>query len=486
MASPGSVLFSLQTKLIVAFALVVLAALALAGSIFVFLRRGEQEEQELDHVIATSPAIYAEFAFLQRRGDPEPVLAEFVQVAAEEHDVRILLVDRTDGTVAADSAGGLTGEEVVVPEEIRQTLEQPVRGQPYVSWEPGAASDLILVSALPGRLGQFRQIPPRGAEPFWLVLAVPEETVARAWLELLPALGVAAALALPIAVALAVLIAQYISWPLQRLTVASQRMAEGSFDVQVSVDRRDEVGRLAQAFSTMARRVGEAHSQMRALIANVSHDLKTPLTSILGFAQALRDGGARDEAEARRMGGVIYDEASRLTARLNDLLYLSELESGQALLQRDEIDLRRLVESAVRRIEPDLAARNVRLSADLAEGLTLSADGGKLERALENLLDNARKYTPDGGEMRLRTYVDASGACIEVVNTAPDVSPEELPRFFERFYRRDRTRAPGGGSVGSGLGLPIARDLVELHGGTLEASLRDGEIAFIIRLPLAP
>jgi signal transduction histidine kinase len=375
--------------------------------------------------------------------------------------------------------------DVVVPEDVRVTLEQPVRGQPYVSWEPSSesrAGGLVLVSALPARAGQFGPVLPRGAEQYWLVLALPEETITRAWLDLLPAIGIAAAVALPIAVLLALLIAQYISRPLQRLTVASQRMAEGDFDVRVSVDRRDEVGRLAQAFSTMATRVGETQRQMRALVANVSHDLKTPLTSILGFAQALRDGGAADDTDVRRMGTVIHDEASLLAGRLNDLLYLSELEAGQAVLQRDEIDLRRLIEGGLARIEPDLAARHVALRTELAD-VTVSADGAKLERALENLLDNARKYTPNGGELSVRLANEAGRARIEVANSAGDVTAEELPRLFERFYRRDRTRAAANGS---GLGLPIARDLVELHGGTLEASLRDGEIAFIMRLPLTP
>jgi signal transduction histidine kinase len=226
---------------------------------------------------------------------------------------------------------------------------------------------------------------------------------------------------------------------------------------------------------------------MRTLVANVSHDLKTPLTSILGFAQALRDGRIEDEEETRRMGGVIHDEATRLTNRLNDLLYLSELESGQTLLRRDEIDVRRLLEDGVRRIEADVTARDVRLSVEAAEGVTVSADGPKLERALENVLDNARKYAPSGGEIRVRSYAEAgppAHACVEVTNNGAGIPPEELPRLFERFYRRDRTRAREGRSGGSGLGLPIARDIVKLHGGTIEASTADGEITFTIRLPL--
>lgn len=181
------------------------------------------------------------------------------------------------------------------------------------------------------------------------------------------------------------------------------------------------------------------------------------------------------------MGAVIHDEASRLATRLNDLLYLSELESGQALLERDMIDVRRLIETSVERIAPALALRNVRLDLDLADGLQVSADGPKLERALENLFDNARKYAPDGSAVRVRSTGDGESVRIEVAN-ASEMAEDELPRLFERFYRSDRTR---GGPAGSGLGLPIARDLVELHGGELTAALHDGEIVMTIRLPQA-
>jgi signal transduction histidine kinase len=312
---------------------------------------------------------------------------------------------------------------------------------------------------------------------------VPESTIRRAWQGLVPGLIIAALIATPVAVILGVLVSQYISGPLRRLTLASQRVAEGNYDVDVSVDRRDEVGRLSRAFSSMARRVGEAQTQMRMLVANVSHDLKTPLTSILGFSQALRDGAAGNGAEVRRMGTVIHDEASRLSARLNDLLYLSEIDAGQTLLQQDDIDLRRLLEGVIGRIAAQARERNVALDIDLAEGLSVNADGAKLERALENLLDNARKYTPAGGRIAVRSYVNPGSACIDVANSAPDLRPGELPRLFERFYRRDRTRAETGDSAGTGLGLPIARDLIELHGGTLTAELREGRLIFTARLP---
>ena len=476
-SEPASVVFSLQSKLILAFVGVVMVALVIAGSIFVLIRRDDQEHRELDHVIAASPAIYAVFSLLEERRATPLVLEEFVDTAAESFDVRVLLVDRRDALVVADSSQSLMGERLDLPVDF--TVAQQRRGrQPYVSWEPdrgSPGSDLILVSPSVGRrLSPFTPLPD---QRYQLLLAVPQGTIRGAWRGLLPAMGVAALIAIPAAILLAIIVARYITRPLQQLTVASQRMAEGTFDIDISIERRDEVGRLAQSFSTMASRVGEAHAEMRGLIASVSHDLKTPLTSILGFAQALRDDGG--DAEARRMGAVIHDEATRLSTRLNDLLYLSEIESGQALVERDEIDVRKLVDGILERISSG-ADLDVEVDVDIAEGLTISADGPKIERAVENLLGNARKYTPHGGEILVRGFDVVDGVVLSVTNSAPEMDAEELPRLFERFYRRSRARSD---SDGSGLGLPIARDLVELHGGSLEASLDGDEITLTIRLP---
>ena len=484
MFSPGGLISGLHARLILAFGGIVLIALFVAAAIFVIIRREEQEQQALDHAVVASPAIYAEFNFLQRRGDPPSVLAEYTDLAADAYDVRVLLVDTTTGAIARDSGGELGEQPLALPKDF--DVERPEHRRPYVSWHPKndtPGDNLILVSAT---RGQTILSGPnvRGADRYWLLLAVSEGTIRGAWRDLLPGLMIAALIALPIAVALAVFVAGYITQPLHQLTVASRRMAEGDYDVNVSLDRRDEVGGLSRAFSTMAQRVGDAQSQMRALVANVSHDLKTPLTSILGFSQALRDGRASDEAEARHMGEVIHDEASRLSRRLNDLLFLSEIESGQALLQRDEVELPRMVRGVIERIEPQLEGRGIALEADLADGVAVSADGEKLERALENLLDNARKYTPAAGRIGVRAAAEDGATVIEVSNTAGDLSEEELPRLFERFYRRGGGAGPDAAS-GSGLGLPIARDLVELHGGTLDASLRDGELVFTIRLPNA-
>jgi signal transduction histidine kinase len=498
------ILDTLQGKLVVASALLVVGALVLSSGVFVFLTQDKEEQRALDHTIAAAPSIQGGFLQYLLAGGSVAELTSYVQDAAKRYDVRILMFDYS-GLVVEDTGGKLAGTQLEFPQSGGAPGDQAPTSGRRETWRVGYGDghSLTLAALSPALVfgGQRISIsvdpgepPPR--EPvqttgilvpaYRLAIVVSEDTVARAWLDLLPWLALAAGIALPVATGFALIIARGITRPLNQLTAAAELMAQGTFDIDVSIRRRDEVGQLARAFSSMATRVGEAYQEMRTLVANVSHDVKTPLTSILGFAQALQAGVVQGEEESKRVGGVIHEEAERLARRLNDLVYLSELESGQAVLQRDEVDLETLIDSMLTRMTSVAERKGVGVTTALAKGVTLSADRAKLERAIENLLDNAFKFTPPGGEIRIRTILvpgEPEATCIEIGNTAPDVEAEELPRLFERFYRRDR--AGTGRSAGTGLGLTIARDLIQLHGGTLEASLRDGEIVLTAKMPRA-
>jgi len=492
--------FTLRTlhgKLIVASVLLVIGALVLASGVFVALTHGKEKQRALDHSTATAPQIYSDFLRHLFGGETQSQLQDYVREAAQENDVRIIMFDYA-GLVVEDTDGDLEGEQLELPVEtiaVGRRGMSPGGSQTWHMTDTHGGS-LTVVAAFPALTvgGQRISISPGDQPPpgeptdvmlvpaYRIAMAVSEGTIARAWLDLLPWLALAAVIALPFAVGSAVIVARNITRPLSKLTVAADQMAQGTFDIDVPMDRHDEVGQLSRAFSAMATNVGETHMQMRALVANVSHDMRTPLTSILGFAQALRGGVIKGEAESKHAGDVIYSEVAKLSERLNDLLFLSEIEAGQALLQREEIDLSELVASAVERVR-NVDDRGITLSCDLPAGVSVMADRAKLERVIENLLDNARKFTPSGGDILVRTYEEGSdGACLEVANTATDVEPEELPKLFERFYRRDAART--GKTAGSGLGLPIARDLAELHGGSLDAHLAEGTIVFRMTIPL--
>jgi signal transduction histidine kinase len=478
---------SLQGKLVVASVTMVLVVLALAGFVFVWLNRGDERERKLEHVTANSSSIQIEFLQRQLYGDDAEELGQFVQSAASIYDLRALMIDAS-GRVVIDSDGGLSGAQLTLEPGTPPDRPMTGAGPSYIAFQPVAGSpgsDLVLIASgrTPFPAGNITII---GGIPYLLryslLLAVSEQTLTRAWLDLLPALGIAAGIAIPVAILLTVIVARYITRPLEQLTTASRAMASGTFDVSVSVDREDEVGRLARAFTLMADRVGQGQTRMRTLVGNISHDMKTPLTSIIGFSQALRDEEAAQGSETQRMASIIHDEAQRLNARLNDLLYLSEIESGQVVLRRDLIDVTALLRASLERLQREAEARHIAISAGVSS-TSVTTDGQKLERIVENLLDNARKFTPDGGRISVRSGAGATSATawIEVANTAEGITEEELPQLFDRFYRRDRSR--NGRQAGSGLGLPIARDLATLLGGTLTASLGEGEITLRLELP---
>lgn len=480
-------LVSLQAKLIAAFSVVVVVALVLSAGVFIFVRRDNQRQQELDRVAAASPAILGEWLQYSFQGQPNQAYAEFVNLESQRHDVRVLLVG-PDGAIIADSGRNLAGKALDVPPLPPTRREGALSVRSYVTWEPGGNSPgsgyVLLASNLPSfpLPSGAPRIGTRGNDGLRLVLGVPQSTIANAWLSLLPGLVIAAAIALPVAILLALLLARYVTRPLHQLRLATEKLAEGTFEVDVPTGRRDEVGALAQSFDTMARRVGATQAQMRSLVANVSHDLKTPLTSILGFSRALSTGAASG-ADTQRVGGIIHDEAKRLSARLDDLLLLSELDSGKAVIEPDELDLGRLARSVVERLLPVGQPRRYALEIDLPPGVAVSGDPSKLERVIENLIDNARKFTPDGGQLLVRAAADARlrRAVLKVGNTYDALPQEEIDQLFDRFVRGDRSRT----APGTGLGLSIARDIATLHHGSLTAAMESGRLVFTLALPWA-
>jgi len=510
------VLPSLQAKLIAAFVTVTVVSLAVAATVFVRLSQSDQRQRAIDHVASESGVIYSGFLVRQFEGGGIAALTEYARESAREHDVRILITDRTR-VVVADTADELAGRQLTVVADNSATtlggrftrlliangtedelvLLGPAREvfgieRPPFGMRPGdpqAQGDAVADAAASPTVATDGGRAPRDGgrlmreQPlaYQLVLAVPASDLTHAWLALIPGLGMAASLALPAAVLLAVLLARSITRPLRDLTRATALVAEGRFDVAVPAARGDEVGELASSFATMTRHVGESQAEQRRLIADVSHNLKTPLTSILGFSSALANGHAATPEESARMGAVIHDEAGRLAARLGDLLFLSELEAGQALLDEGDVALSALVESVFRRVAGAPGDEGPRWETAIAPGVIVSGDAARLERAVENLLSNARKFSPAGSVARVSLKAEEGRARLRVANDAPGLDAGQVPRLFDRFYR-----ARPNARQGTGLGLPIARDIARRHEGSLDAALDGGVLTFTLDLPLAP
>ena len=220
------------------------------------------------------------------------------------------------------------------------------------------------------------------------------------------------------------------------------------------------------------------------IVANVSHDLKTPLTAITGWSQALIDGAADGPGERLRAAETIHDEADRMARLVNELLDLARLESGQLQMIMRPVDLNAVLADVHRGQLPRARAKHIDLQLDAAEGASVQGDPDRLAQIFTNLADNALAYTPPGGIVRLATRAENGWVEGIVTDTGPGIPAEELPRVFERFYRLEKSRVRSEGGRGSGLGLAIVNELVAAHGGQVRVVSEVGQgSAFVVRLP---
>jgi len=257
---------------------------------------------------------------------------------------------------------------------------------------------------------------------------------------------------------------------------------------RLEVEGPDEVRSLAEHFNVMADEVKSSRQAQRHFVANVSHDLRTPLTSIQGFSQALLDGTAQEEPARQAAARIIHDEAAHMNRLVEQLLELARWDAGRIALRMDSVDLHQLLATCVERMQWRARAEELALTLRVAPLPSIQGDGDRLAQVFTNLLDNALAHTQAGGSIALAGVALQQQSAVEVsvTDTGPGIPPEELPRIFERFYRVDKSRA-GSRRRGAGLGLAIVKEIVEAHAGEVRVESVIGlGTRFIVRLPLSP
>jgi len=267
--------------------------------------------------------------------------------------------------------------------------------------------------------------------------------------------------------------------PVRALTQAAARMAEGDLDQRVAVQGNDEIAMLGRTFNHMADALQQAEERRRALTADIAHELRTPLAVQRAHLEALQDG----IYELTLENLVPIEEQTHLLARLvEDLRTLALADAGELTLERVPTDFPALVERTVARFDPQAGAQGVAIRRSLLdEPLTLSLDPQRIEQIINNLLDNALRYTPAGGTIEVTLTRSGNQAVLRVRDGGSGIPEEALPHIFERFYKADRSR----GRSGTGLGLSIARKLAQAHGGDLTAENHpDGGAIFTLVLPV--
>ena len=281
-----------------------------------------------------------------------------------------------------------------------------------------------------------------------------------------------------VALALGILLARSLTSPIRDLTRATHAVSEGDLSQQVHVHSRDELGELAGAFNKMSSALAASINARRQMTADIAHELRTPLSLILGHAEAVHDGILPSTKENFE---IIREEAGRLEHLVDDLRTLSLADAGELSIEKQPISMQKLLQDIASVYQHRLQKQNITLELDFpAELPSVQADANRMTQVLTNILDNALRYTPENGKIILAANKVKEGIELTVRDSGAGIAAEEVSHIFDRFYRLDASRDREEG--GSGLGLAIAKSIVQAHGGQIwaESVPSQGLIVYIL------
>ncbi len=466
-----SLFSTLRARLLASYLLVVLLSLVAAALALSYLLQSYRDQLTIAQLEEVTVPVSVQVRLWLRQGETPEAIVAYLSEQTEGTPVRILLLNR-NGSVLYDTARGdsLRGEQLDLSTSLLLDARRPQGGR-FVT--PDGRAMLFAIMPVTTLLPR-----PDSSAVAYLVVAQPEyfgATIA----ELVPRLLAAAAVAIIAAALIALAVANSLYRPIRKLTEASESMSRGDYDQRVPIGGPQELADLARSFNRMAAEVQRSRQVLRDFVADVSHELKTPLTAIRGFVQAMSDGTAGDEADRRKALGIVDEEARRLQGLVAELLDLSRIEAGQVAMARLPVRTAELVQYCLEIFSLRASDKGVRLLADVPADLVVMGDADRLEQLLNNLLDNAIRHTPAGGQIKLSARLTSPElVTLTVTDSGPGIPAAELSRLFERFYT-----GRGDGS-GTGLGLAIAREIARAHGGNIVATSAPGAgTTFTVTLP---
>ena len=456
---------SLRSRLWLSYAFIIITALGLVAMIlFIYLLRNPiSYRQTLERLQAVQTIV------VERENVPQSQsVSASAEKASRTFNVRILLFS-ADKKLVLDTYAGQQVKLPFPPERkiLRQNAIPIVRDVNKAAW-----------------LYSLEQL----SDGSYLMVASPRPRISilNVFDEFLPLIFQGGVFALLLSLVVAFFFARWIADPLQKVVVAA-RSAPSAEIQPVETGGPHEVQELTRAFNAMVARMQASQKSQREFVANVSHELKTPLTSIQGFAQAMLDGTADTDQAREQAAQVIYTESGRMHRMVLDLLDLARLDSGTADITMSPVNMPALLNAIAEKFSPQLQRAGVNIEVQVLPNLpTVLADGDRMAQVFTNLVDNALKFTPRGGLISLRALVQDNEMLISVTDTGAGIPEEAQAHIFGRFYQADPSRK-GGESHGAGLGLAIAHEIVQAHSGRIIVRSRLGEGAtFEVSLPLVP
>jgi signal transduction histidine kinase len=275
-----------------------------------------------------------------------------------------------------------------------------------------------------------------------------------------------------IALLFVALLTKRITKPLDQMKNVARRVASGEFSERVSVKGKDEIAELSESFNNMIVALENLESMRRDFIGNVSHELRTPITTIKGFTEGILDGVIPEEKQGSYLA-IVLDETRRMQKLVNDLLSLAKMQAGEVTLNMTDFDVNELIRRCVISLQQIFIEKNLEFQADFeSERMFVNADSDAIQRVIINLLHNAVKFTPENGEIRVKTYTERDKVCISVEDSGKGIPKAELPYIFERFYKTDKSRSADRSGVG--LGLAIARNIIVAHNEIIKVESEEG------------
>lgn len=478
---------SLRTRLFASYLFMLVVSLGvICISLIVFLSR-QPEPPNYEVLFRTAQNLNVDQ--IQRIFSPRPMrMAQnhaYLQTFAEDHEVRVLLLNLRDRTLRFDTdSAPLTPQHSV---DLRFDNSYSINNSRLVSRFTNPVS--VIVGSFWDASGQewlFVGIEtPRSDQALLLADTRSQRSLRTALAQFGNSLGgpllQSAVIGLLTAFVLAALISGTIARPLRRVASAAQKIAQGDYQQVIEVTGPLEVRSVAETFNQMSHEVQSTQQAQRDFMANVSHDLKTPLTSIQGYSQAIMDGTVKDPAHA---ANIIYDEAGRLGRMVADLTDLARLQAGGIEMQIAQIDLGQIVEAITQRLQVVAAKKGIKMSLQLDPLPPIQGDGDRLAQVLTNLISNAINYTPINGKVFIEAQRADGGVQFRVRDTGIGIPPDEISRIFERFYQVDKSRGP---KRGTGLGLAIVKEIIQAHGGRITVTSPGENLGstFSVWLPLA-
>lgn len=462
---------SLQFRLLLAFILVVFVAIGtvsffVSRSISYEIQQFEERSQQF-RIIRIQAMLSHQYRTKGGWSDIQP----WVEQIGSFEGLRIVLTD-TKGVVIADSQGDWLGKQYrqqsagIPLSPLRERPSPPRFGSPPQPGEMPVPSEET-------------PVPPPSSTPSRDVVGIlyinPESK------SVVTAKGLSEAInrfllwgglmAIAVAIALTFILSRRISAPIQALTIAARRLGQGDFSHKVKSKDKGELGLLTQTFNAMANDLERTEQLRRNMIADSAHELRTPLTNIRGYLEAIRDGIVKPDMATIQS---IYEEVIQLSRLIDELQELTLAEAGELTLVYQSQDIAQLINQTIDAAKAQAVVQEISITTNLSEDLPLcNIDPQRIGQVLRNLLDNAIAHTPKGGVITVAANNLGNEVEVSVTDTGEGIPTEDLQNIFERFYRVDKSRARATG--GSGLGLTIAKRLVEAHGGRIEVHSEIGK-----------